>query len=163
MKVTKAGQKRALHFKVASKFKSIVQAIRYKRSPYVARTALRRNTIRKPVINNVINLMAKECIRLSRKQSIFRIGTVEKIKALKMSDVTRELRKKAPILYTIVKRACTRRRAMKKSNLNVATMAAALLLKERNKTLCSPQAIISIILYAGHCSKMVRNCMRMLM
>ncbi len=42
-----------------------------------------------------------------------------------------------------------------KPNLNLATMAAAVLLKGRNK---SPQAIISILLYAEHCSKMVGIC-----
>lgn len=153
----KSGQKRPLHFRVASRFKRLVQATRYKKSPYVARTALRGKTIRKPIISNILKLISKECIRLCRKKgenTIFRLSSMSALKKLKVTDFTKELRRRAPILYTVVKRACTRSRAkIKKSN--VATIAAALLLKGRNKTMCSPQAIISILLYAGHCSKMV--------
>ena len=41
------------------------------------------------------------------------------------------------------------------SDSKIAGMAAAVLLKGRNKHLCLPQGVIATIMYAGHSSKMV--------
>ena len=129
-----------------------MQCTRYKRNPYVARTALRTKSIKKPVINSIRKLVSHECVRLCKKKNIiFRMNAIGR-PLVKFKILIKELRRQAPLLFSIAKSASTGTKSKKKPNLNAAAMAAAVLLKERNKTMCSPQSIVSVLLYAGHCS-----------
>ena len=131
--------KSAIHFRVASRFKRLVESTRYKKSPYTARTALRTSSIRKTVITNIRKGVARECARLckvskSSSSSTLKGSSSEKLRTLDTKRVTKKLKKSGPVLYSILKSACTRPDQTKsRSKRSLLTMAAALLLKSRNK------------------------------
>ena len=159
MTVNRSG-KSAIHFRVASRLKRLVESTRYKKSPYTARTALRTSSIRKPVITNIRKSVARECARLCKhakgsSNSTLKGSSSEKLKTLDTKNVAKRLKKSAPIIYSVLKSTCTRPRTKSRSKRNMLTMAAALLLKSRNKQMCSMQSVISVLLYAGHASKKV--------
>lgn len=162
--MAKAGQRRPVRiFRVARRFRPMVESIRYKNSPYTARTAFRAPTIRKALLRQMSKRIRQECKSLCSKKSqksILRRGSVDDVKNFKWKRLCRELRQRAPTLYHALKAACDRpgkRRATCISSKRVLPMAAAVLLRGRNQFLCMPQTIISTILYTGHCSKMVCN------
>ena len=67
--------------------------------------------------------------------------------------VLRELKLQAPILFSFLKAALAKRG--RKMPQYAVCICASVLLKNRNKNLTLIQAIISIVMYAGHCSKQV--------
>lgn len=67
--------------------------------------------------------------------------------------VVAELKKRAPVLYMTLKAALTRPK--KRVDVSALGITAAVLLKCRNKFLSQAQAVVSVLLYAGHCSKQV--------
>ena len=64
-----------------------------------------------------------------------------------------ELKEHAPTLYAIIRAAL--RRAKGKVEHSAIGIVASTILKLRNRKLSQPQAVISTLLYGGHCSKQV--------
>ena len=160
----KRGHKRPIRvFKVASRFKKMVESTRYKHSPYTARAAVKVPTIRKAVLKHVSKKIHQECKSLcskSHEKSILRSSSrsAADIKNFQWHKVTYELRNRAPTLYHVLCAACYCMRSSKdkrKQGKRVLPLAAAILLKGRNQFLCRAHKVLSTILYAGHCSKMV--------
>lgn len=134
-----------------------MQSTRYKKSPYTAKAALKTSSIRKPVITSIRKVVARECAKLCKrsKNSSLRGSSCGKLKSFNCKDVSKQLKKDAPVLYSVMKSACKRPRLKGRTKRNVLTMAASLLLKGRNKTMCTMQSVVSVLLYAGHASKKV--------
>ncbi len=91
--MSEGGGKKPVHFRVASRFKRLVQSTRYKRSPYVARTALRTPVLRRPVVSDIRKVVARECVRLCQKKrggSLFRLRSISGLKAYSMKDLKSE-------------------------------------------------------------------------
>ena len=139
-----------MRFTVPSRFKKIVQSTRYKSSPYTARTVLRSRNFRKPVFKSINKRINQECKVISKRSLIspFRLKSMKSLKSFKMRLLVKFFKRKAPYLSRCLKAAAN-------GESNVVTTAASILLKARNNDLCSLQAVISIIMYAGHCSKQV--------
>ena len=62
-----------------------------------------------------------------------------------------ELRSHASVLYAVIKAAIAKRK--KTVDPSAIGTGAAVMLKSRNKFLSQPETVISVLLYAGHCSK----------
>ena len=143
---------RPLRFQVPSKFKRLVQSTRYKKSPYTAQTAVRTPALHHRLVKLIAKKVRKECAVISsRKHNSYLRLSVAKLKSFSWESVESELKQHAPTLLSVLK-ATTQ---SSKGNSKIAGMAAAVLLKGRNKHLCLPQGVISTIMYAGHSSKMV--------
>lgn len=146
-------------FWVARWFRPMVESIRYKNSPYTTHTAFKAPTIRKAMLRQMSRRIHQECKSLCStkgQKSILRKGFVEDVNSFKWKRLSCELHSWAPTLNHALKAACVcpgKKRAM--SFKRVLPMAAAVLLRGRNKFLCMSQTIISTILYTRHCSKMV--------
>lgn len=65
----------------------------------------------------------------------------------------KELKSRAPTLLSFFKISLAKR-GRKVPNYAVG-MSASVLLKNRNKNLSLVQAVVSVVMYAGHCSKQV--------
>ncbi len=149
------GKAKPVVFHVASRFKNVVQSTRFKRSPYTIRTWARSETLQKALIKQVQRQVAKECkliCSIKGGESVLRYKP-PRLLNFKWKLIASELKKKAPTLYAILTAACTR--DGKDPPTMILSMAASVLLKARNKCLCLPQ---SVVLYAGHYSKMVSFC-----
>jgi hypothetical protein len=154
--VAKTGQKRPLRtFRVARRFRPMVESICYKDSPYTLRTACKAPTIRKAMLRQMSRGIQRECKSLCSRQGqkfLLRCGSAEDIKKFKFTRLSRELQRRAPTLYHALKSACHRPQRRKRATSKyILPMAAAVLLRGRNQFLCLPQMVISTILYTGHC------------
>lgn len=88
--------------------------------------------------------------------SILRSQSAEPMKSFSWDAVINELLQHAPTLLFIL-RACTQTRVERSNVKAVIGTCAVILLKHRYDRMSMFQKIVSIILYAGHCSKQVRN------
>ena len=143
-----------VRFQVPSKFKKVVQSTRYKKSPYTARTAIRTPALHRRLVRLVAKKISRECKQISSKKhsTLLRLSP-SKVKSFNWKVLQRELNRHTPTLLTVLQAASTGQ--LSKPNPRIVGMAAAALLKGRNKHLSLPQGVVSTVLYAGHCSKMV--------
>lgn len=88
--------------------------------------------------------------------SILRSQSVEDMKSFSWNAVFAELTEHAPTLLLIL-RACTKTRVERSNVRAVIGACAAMLLKHRYDRMSMFQKLVSVILYAGHCSKLVRK------
>ena len=137
---------------MSKKYKKVVQSIRYKHSPYTARTVLKTTPLRKAVVSQLASTIKRECSQLCSRHgdSVLRFLSVLELRDFKWKMLIRELKKKAPC---VLRAAAESKRFLPSES--IVGMAASMLLYGRNSQLCIPQAVNSIVLYIGHCSKMV--------
>ena len=138
------------------KYKKVVQSIRYKHSPYTARTVLKTTPLRKAVVSQLASTIKRECSQLCSRNhgdSVLRFLSVLELRDFKWKMLIRELKKKAPTLLRVLRAAAESKRFLPSES--IVGMAASMLLYGRNSQLCIPQAVNSIVLYTGHCSKLV--------
>lgn len=151
-------------FNVARKYKRLVMSTRYKKSPYTARVMLNcQSTLRQTTISEVNQSVRQEiqriCARTEEGDSILRsISNVNSLTHFSWKSILAELKMHTPTLYTLLRGALMKRRD---SHLQVPYhalgMTACVLLKHRNKHMSLTQALVSVLMYAGHCSKQVCN------
>lgn len=146
-------------FRVAKRFRQVVESTRYKSSPYIARTVFRAPSLRRALLRQMTKVIRQECVSLCSKKgqrSVLRRHSAIDVKTFRWKAVSCELKRIAPTLYHALKAACFHPRKKRLTSARrVLPMAAALLLRGRNQFLNMPQSVISAILYTGHCSKMV--------
>lgn len=155
--IAKPGQKRSVRtFRVAKRFRGVVESTRYKNSPYTMRTAFKAPTLRRAMLREMRKSIRHECQALCLKGGQVSVLRRKDASKFKWADVSRELHRRAPTLFVALKAACARK--IQKKNYTwkrVLPMAAAVLLRGRNQFLNLAQTVISLVLYNGHCSKMV--------
>ena len=149
-------------FNVARKYKRLVMSTRYKKSPYTARVMLnRQTTLRQATISEVNQSVRQEirriCARTEEGDSILRsISNVNSLTHFSWKSILAELKMHTPTLYTLLRGALMK---CQDSHLQVPHhalgMTACVLLKHRNKHMALTQALVSVLMYAGHCSKQV--------
>ena len=127
---------------------------RYKKSPYTARVMLHPNTsLRAATVHQICKAVQREIHMLcSRKygDSVLRETSSTAVTNFSWASIVQELKSQAPTLYTLIKSGC-------RVPTHALGMTGSLLLKARNKHLALPQAVISVVMYAGHCSKQVSS------
>ena len=147
-------------FNVASKYKRLVMSTRYKKSPYTARVMLRpQSSLRVTELQQLCNSMRREVHKIcSRKHgdSILRSISSASVTHFSWQSILQEIKSRAPTLYFLIKSIISKQE--KQLPQFTVGIIAGVLLKHRNKHLCLPQALISVVMYAGHCSKEV-SCM----
>ncbi len=84
---------------------------------------------------------------------MFRVSNIRKLECFDFDLLKRELLQKAPVLMAILKGVVPNSKTSVLSPSIV--MATAILLNTRSNHLCILQALIGIILYSGHASKVV--------
>lgn len=86
------------------------------------------------------------------KTKTFRVENADSLRKFAWGDVVNKLKNLAPTLFRVIMALCSSKR---RCNQSIGGMAATVLLKGRNKHICLTQSVLSVLLYAGHCSKMV--------
>lgn len=110
----------------------------------------------------VLNLVGKEIcneIRLmaSNKVDSFLCSTSkDDLKTFSWGRLHAELSTFAPVLHSILL-AATKTRVPRPNTRMVTGMCAAILLKHRNPKMSLVQKVVSLVLYAGHASKQVKQ------
>ena len=150
-----------------SKYKRLVLSTRYNKSPYTSRVVLRSTPLRRNTINNVSGILKNEAHQLCTTKhgsSILRNTSSKDLTSFTWKQVVHEQKLCAPVLYKFLKAVvvrkgkCVAKPRIKKKGASSVGIAASVLLKCRNKFLCQIQSVISVLLYAGHCSKQVCKC-----
>ena len=140
-----------------SKYKRLVLSTRYNKSPYTARVMLSKTgslhlAAQKQICRNICREVHLLC-SIKNGGSILRNTSPAALANFSWKLFIAELKSQAPTLYAIVKSAVTK--PQKSPNLNSVGIIAAVLLNCRSRVLSQVQAVVSILLYAGHCSKQV--------
>ena len=133
----------------------MVQSIRYRHSPYTVRAMLKSSPLKHSVISQLATTIGRECVAMCSRNhgdSVLRLLSVLELKDFSWNTLLQELKKKAPTLLQLLTAASSRHACI---NPGIIGMAASLLLYGRNPQLCLPQALNSVVLYAGHCAKVV--------
>lgn len=130
---------------------------RYKKSPYTARVMLRPLTsLRAATLSQVHLAVQREVHNLCLRRcgdSGFRLSEPSSVTKFSWVHIVDELKALAPVLYSFIRASLAKRgRIVPKSAVGIC---ASVLLKHRNRQLAFVQAVISIVMYAGHCSKQV--------
>lgn len=129
---------------------------RYNKSPYTARAMLRCSPLRNNTLKQIEKVVMKEVHQLCSMKygsSVLRNTSPIAVTNFSWKPVVAELKRQAPVLYSIVKAGIGR----SKKSVDPRTIATtlAVLLKFRSKCMSSLQAVVSLVLYVGHSSKMV--------
>ena len=144
-------------FLVPSRYKHVVQTTRYKKSPYTVRSIMKTSGIRPHIVKLLCKSITRECKLLSSQKSSLKYVSAKAVKTFKWKAMENEMKAVAPTLLAILRSAIIKRSSP--PDMRKVCMAAALLLKARNKNMCLVQSFVSVLLYAGHCSKLVsHNC-----
>lgn len=141
-------------FRVASKYKKLVMSTRYRKSPYTARVMLK--SLRMPTLVQVNRSVRQEIKRIcSRKSgdSVLRLSSILAVTNFSWGPVMKELKLQAPTMYSLINSALSSRKC--KAKKSAVGVNASILLKTRNKDIALFQAVVSVVMYAGHCSKQV--------
>ena len=129
----------------------------------MARTVLRTPALHRRLVHLIAKKITRECKRISSKKNstLLRLS-LNKVKSFDWKLLRKELKRHTPTLLSVLEAASCNQPS--KRNPRIVGMAAAALLKGRNKNLCLLQGVVSTILYAGHSSKKVKHiCMVMVM
>ena len=162
-----SGKGKVKKFNVKSKYKRLVISTRYNKSSYTSRVVLRSTPLRKNTINNISGILKKEAHQLCTTKhgsSILRKTASKDLTLFTWKKIVHELKLCAPVLYKFLKAVIVRKQkgAQKKflkkqkyRSTSSVGIAASIMLKCRNKFLSQAQSVLSVLLYAGHCSKQV--------
>ena len=101
-----------------------------------------------------------ECVSLCKKKpklSAFRVTTAEQLLTFRWDSLLNELSIRAPTLLAILNAAADKpRHTRRKCGSSIeAAMAAAILLKKRNRQMGLLQTIVASILHHGHAAKKI--------
>ena len=118
-------------------------------------------TVKRTIVSVVAAEVRRECQKMCTategQTSVLKRTSASEIKIFNWDDVIDELNKQAPVFSAILEASVKRFRKQhpKKVIQRSIGFAAAILLRERNKFMCAAQCVNSILLHAGHASKMV--------
>ena len=88
--------------------------------------------------------------------SVLRVPSVHHLNIFHFNVFVNELHQRAPTLLAVLAAAARPQRPKKQEpDAYVIAMAAAVLLKQRNKHLCMLHTIVGCLLHSGHASKRV--------
>lgn len=139
-------------FSIPKRYTNMVMSTRYRKSPYTARVALK--SLRGATLVEICKEVKKEVKTIaSRKDgdSLLRLGQLQ-MSQFSWKPIVKELRRDAPVLFSVLSTALSKNGNVKLADVGIT---ASILLKNFCTHLALPQAIVSVILYSGHCSKQV--------
>ncbi len=130
----------------------------------IAKAVMQMSSVREEVFTSFLNVLDNECRRLCQKQadtpSKFKSSPVDQLHKFSWKELIHELTLKAPKLLKILTTIVARNDHRNKHKIGSAhypgiCMAAAVLLKERNREMCGVQSLVSLLMYSCHCEKQV--------
>ena len=129
----------------------------------IARAVLSEPTVREHILKKVAKEVDDECARLCRRHpiSVFRKVSLTKMEEFSWEWFVQELETKCPVMYrflvTVVSHT-DHRNTHKKGTAHSPgiCMAAAVLLKERNREMTGVQSYLSLVLFNSRVHKKVR-------
>ena len=134
--------------------------------PSIVKTVFANDDLRQLLLTKFLELINQECNELCRKNpasvSLFRRVPVDKLSEFSWDALVNEFQYKAPTIYqiftTVVSHNDHRNATKKGAQHNPSIcMAAATLLKERNREMCGVQSVVSIALYMSQVQKKVSS------
>ena len=125
----------------------------------MAKAVVQNSALREEVFLQLLNLVDEECRTLCQKNdpSLFRRIPVAELVSFQWQKLIDELKSKAPTLLRILHAISSRKQnseSIQQHHPGIC-MAAAVMLKERNREMCGIQSLISLLLYATHAEKQV--------
>ena len=150
------GRKIVRKYTLRSRYKWIVNTMRYNKAMYTARRILKSPKLSEATVREITRTIKQECATLCKmtSQSSFRVKTIADLLQFDWVSLLQELKNKAP-LFTSVLKAAAEGATHRTPDVAVIGMAASVLLKSRCKHMCKLQMMVSSLLYAGHASKRV--------
>ena len=148
-------------YRVSSAMKKVTMYLTKGSYSAFARNAVKIPKLKTALVAAVAALVRKECQDLCTTAngltSVLRNTSPGKLKEFSWKKVLDELGRKAPVFCTVLNASVNRFRKQhpKKVLQRSVAFAACILLRERNKFMCAAQCVISVLLHAGHASKMV--------
>ena len=113
-----------------------------------------KSPIRDATVTEICKEVKKEVITIASRKygdSLLRLGQM-KLSQFSWKPIVKELQHDAPVLFSILSTVLCKNGKMKLADIG---FTASVLLKNYCTHLALPQAVISVILYSGHCSKQV--------
>lgn len=126
--------------------------------PSVAKAVMGHQVLREAVTLLLLDQIDEECSKLCQRSSdppsLFRKVPVKEMSDFKWDHFIDELRSKAPTLLQVLATITSRNDHRNKHKHGCAhspgiCMAAAIVLKERNREMCGVQSIISLLLFSS--------------
>ena len=126
----------------------------------LARSVLKAPAISDATKKEVTKIVQKESALLCAKTSLLRVMSVEDLLRFRWSTFAREAEKCAPTLTAIVAaivEPTIKFRRKRPSRLAAVGTGLSILLREKCHSLCLPQTLNSVAMYAGHAPKQVSD------
>ena len=130
----------------------------------IAKAVMAMTAVRECLLHLFLVDLNDECNKLCQKSeiSIFRKMDVAQAMEFKWAPFINDLQAKSPLLYTILFSIASR--SDKRNVCKVGSahypgicMAAAVILKERNREMSGVQSLLSLLLYSSHCEKKINK------
>lgn len=133
-------------------------------TPSIAKAVMAIDKLRETLFSMFLDTINAECSNLCQRApenvSSFRKIPLSQRVDFKWSLLMNDLENRAPLLLKTLSSIASRNdhRNQKKVNTShhpAICMAAAVILKERNREMCGLQSVISCLMYSSHCEKKV--------
>ena len=151
------GTKKIKYFHVRGKMRKLARLVGRGNTTSIARYVVNQPDLRKRAIDCVITLMKRELTTLSSDtfSSILREKSQTAMEFFTWESVWQELSSHAPTLLSVLQGITSRRSINIARAKPVVCVCAAILLKLKNPKMCHIQAMLSLLLHAGHSSRQV--------
>jgi hypothetical protein len=107
------GRRIVRKYLIHSPYKPMVKSARYKKPTYTARTLFKNPTLRDATLQEVINVVRRECdtmCKLTPSPSMLRSSTVNSMKEKQWQPILDDMKVRAPVLLSILSAAASRSR-----------------------------------------------------
>lgn len=134
-------------------------------APSLAKAVMAMDDVRDSLFGMFLDIINAECSSLCQRspenRSPFRKMSLNEVVDFKWSLLLHDLETRAPLLLKVLSSIAVRNDHRNKSKFGDLhhpgiCMAAAVILKERNREMCGLQQMISSLMYGSHCEKKVR-------
>lgn len=120
----------------------------------IARDCMKDPVLRKHVVKKMGILLRKELRQLCASK-VLQGNPHSRLAMFTWDVLLADMEQHAPTLLEMLK-VCTKKRGCQEGSKAVIGICTAILCKHRQRTMSLVQKILSLVLYAGHCSKKVQ-------
>ena len=134
--------------------------------PSIAKAVMAMDEVRERLFCLFLDAINDECNNLCQRppanRLLFRNIPPSQAVNFKWSLLVTELQSRAPLLFKVLSSIASRYDHRNQGKVGTShhpgiCMAAAVILKERNREMCGVQSVISLLMYSCHCEKKVQS------